>query len=303
MLVLFLAHLVRQIRVEFMLATVRAESSETALATLRRVETADRNESCRAGGEPELTSEGATRGEAGANHVLAPRSGFLTGLDEQALLRAAVAHDMVIALDAYPGCFLVEGTPIGRYWPGGHADVDADDLTGRIRNAVRTGPERTEAQDIGYGLRQLTDVAVKALSPGINDPTTAVHAMNHVGVLLCQLATLDLTPLVMRDDRHRMRVVLDRPDFGSLLDLAFTQPRRYGAADPVVLGHLLRLLADLAWHCRDEQKAQVTIQLERLIATTTAQDFHPTESARLQDLATDVRSALAGSWASRAVQA
>ena len=167
----------------------------------------------------------------------------------------------------------------------------------------RTGVERTETQDLGYGLRQLTDVAVKALSPGINDPTTAVHAISHICVLLCELVTLDLTPHVVHDDQGHVRLVLRRPDYGVLLDLALTQPRRYGAADPLVLARLFTLLSELAWQCRPSHHALIAAQLSRLVATVSAQDFHPTEAAHLHELAAHVEGVLAGTWTPLPAQA
>lgn len=91
--------------------------------------------------------------------------------------------------------------------------------------------------------------------------------------------------------------MLRRPDLGTLLDLALTQPRRYGAADPLVLARLFTLLAELAWHSRAGQHALVATQLERLVATADAQNFDPTEATCLRDLADHVRRALTGAWA------
>lgn len=310
MLVLFLAHLTRQIRVESMLATVRADASATALATLHAFEAAPGADEGhtdagvafqppRIGNGEWFTAEAARSGGAAPILIEAPGSGFLTQLDEAALLAAAVEHDLVILIDSYPGCFLVEGTPVGQYWPRAQRDPGDDhrhDLRRRIRDAVHINDERTESQDIGYGLRQLTDVAVRALSPGINDPTTAIHALNHTCVLLCELAGLDLDPHVVNDDQDRVRLVLRRPDLATLLDLALTQPRRYGAADPFVLGRLFTILAELAWHCRASQRPLIALQLERLVATASAQDFDPTEAAGLHELATHVGAALNGNW-------
>lgn len=90
-----------------------------------------------------------------------------------------------------------------------------DRLQDQVAHAVRVGYERTAAQDVGYGLRQLTDVANKALSPGINDPTTAVHALAHISALLCELGDRDLSPVVLRDQNGRVRGVLQRPAWAS----------------------------------------------------------------------------------------
>ncbi|MCZ9336275.1 DUF2254 domain-containing protein, partial [Streptomyces sp. TRM76130] len=118
-------------------------------------------------------------------------SGFFTSVDEAALLRAAVEADAVLLVERHPGSPLVAATPVGAAWPRTGRPFCPDTwarLSERVSRAVRTGPERTELQDVAFGLRQLTDIAVKALSPGINDPTTAVHALSHSAALLCELA-------------------------------------------------------------------------------------------------------------------
>lgn len=136
------------------------------------------------------------------------------------------------------------------------------------------------AINVGYGLRQLTDVANKALSPGINDPTTAVHALGQISAILCQLASRDLRCIVLRDDHDRVRVVLRRSNLADLLDVAITQPRRYGSSDPQVMERLFRLLEELAWHVDDA--SPVREQLERLRSTVARTDFDATERAQLQ---------------------
>jgi uncharacterized membrane protein len=134
---------------------------------------------------------------------------------------------------------------------------------------------------VGYGLRQLTDVANKALSPGINDPTTAVHALSHISALLCQLARRDLGARLLRDPDDHFRVVLHRPDLARLLDLSITQPRRYGASDPQVMTRLFQLLEDLAYHTEDN--APIRAQLDRLAAAVMRSDFDDTELAQLSE--------------------
>ena len=159
-----------------------------------------------------------------------------------------------------------------------------------------TGFERTAVQDVGFALRQLTDVATKALSPGINDPTTAVFALGHSAALLCELAGRDLAPRVLRDEDDRVRVVLHRPTLADLVDLAVAQPRRYGAADASVLTRLFVLLRELAWCVAPDQHQVITGQLARLQATAAGQDFDDHENRQLAELAQQVRDAVHGRW-------
>ena len=286
-LVVFLAHLAKQIRVETMLVNVHQDATQT----LRRIlppGDAD-NPSARI---PEPPPDAAT--------VPAPASGFLVWLDEPALLAAAREASAVLMIHRAPGNSLVAGTPIGVAWPlaGHYFDEEVlAELRHRAAEAVHTGPERTAAQDVGFGLRQLTDVATKALSPGINDPTTAIHAIGHSSALLVELAARDLAPRVLHDQDHTVRVVLHRSAFADLLDTAISQPRRYGAADPAVLTRLLWLLREVAWNAKlPEQRQAVAGQLARINATIGQQQFDATETNELSRLSDQVTQALAGDW-------
>ncbi len=282
-LVVFLAHLVRQIRVETVLRDVHKDASATLRSTLRQIDPSpDKPQHV-----PQTPPEALT--------LVSPGSGFLILIDEQELLRICVDLDVIVVLDTCIGSSLVEGSPVGSAWTASGAVADEDLrnwLQQRLAQAIHTGFERTAVQDIAHGLRQLTDVANKALSPGINDPTTAVHTLGHISALLCELAGYDLSPVLLPDDDKRIRVVLHRPDLENLVDVAITQPRRYGASDPQVMRRLFQLLAELAWHCRPEQRHVVHAQLERLLATVRVQDFDTHEVAQLNVAADVVRKAL-----------
>ena len=254
-LVLFLAHLAREIRVDSLLRAVPAEASSTA----DRLVAALRGD----GAEP---VPAVPARPASAIRLVAAGSGFVVGLDHVRLLETARRTDAVIVLDCSAGAALVAGTPIGWAWPlraeGPLATDAAAELREGVRAAIRTGFERTPSEDLGLGLRQLTDVAVKALSPGINDPTTAVDALNHCAVFLCELDPDDLGLWAHRDDDGRARVVFPLPSYAALLDLALDQPRRYGGNDPEVLLAVLALLRAVAWR-RPAAAAHVRSQLER----------------------------------------
>ncbi len=284
-LVLFLAHLVRQIRVETLLDKVAHESRET----LRRVMDDDVPRNQRLPEPP-----------AGPSLLTCTLSGFLTGVDERSLLAIALELDVVVRLDLSPGDAQAAGTPVGLAWSISTEPLSGDRLGALedgFRGAVSIGQERTSGQDIGFGLRQVTDVATRALSPGINDPTTAVHALVASTDLLCGMVALDPGPRTVYDDQRRARVVVPYPDLTELLDLAVSQPRRYGASDPAVLAALFSLLRQVAWSTDDPAHHRaVSEQLERLRETAGRHDVDSVEEARLQHLARQVEDALAGGW-------
>ncbi|EME64069.1 hypothetical protein G352_13657 [Rhodococcus ruber BKS 20-38] len=282
-LVLFLGHLVRQIRVEAVLEQVRADTCETATRLLP----ADRQD------RPALPVPPPS-----PHYVEAASSGFLVELDEHALLAAAEQAEAVVWVSRPVGSPALAGTPVASWWsprPQPLTEDEARRLCVRVRGALRTGSERTAVQDIGYGLRQLTDVVVRALSPGINDPTTAVHGLVSCTAVLGDLLDRRLGPYPLCDEHGRVRVVLARPTFAELLDLVCTQPRLYGADDPAVLDALLSMLRELAWKATTaQQRAAITDQLGRLQKHIAGHDA--ANRAQFDDLARRVGQALEGRW-------
>ncbi|WP_457963396.1 DUF2254 domain-containing protein [Arthrobacter sp. D1-29] len=199
-LVLFLAHLTREIRVETIMRRVNVETQ----ATIERVFPQDRP----------LLQSGPPEPD-GALLVRATHSGFLTSVDKDALLGSAVEAGAVVRMDCQPGSSLVEGVPFATAWPLSKGRTFSPETTADLQMAINasisTGFERTNVQDVGFGFRQLVDVAVRALSPGINDPTTAVHIIGHLSVLLCRLVDRNPGPEELLDDEGRVRVVLALP--------------------------------------------------------------------------------------------
>ena len=247
-LALFLAHLARKIRV----ATIRDVHSEVDRTMPDECWTSGRQPGA-AGPSPDLPPRLPGDASQWQEALLcATSSGVLLSVDEEALITAARDAGAVDRLEVLPGGSVVEGTPIARARgvEGRHLDEPArQELERRVGAAVSTGFERTDGQDVAFGLRQLVDVTVKALSPGINDPTTAVEGLGHVAALLRQFAGRDLGPRVLRDEADTPWVVLARPGLPELLDLAVAQPCRYGADEPQVLARLLELLRQVAWTC------------------------------------------------------
>ena len=285
-LVLFLAHLAREIRVETMVRSVHRHASESARRIL--------------GERAEVPAdEVLDRPDTGVALIVATESGFLVDVDEAGLLRLAVEHDVVVLVDQLPGGFCAAGTPIGGLWhQDGREVADADRLAVDLGACLIEGVERTDAQDFTFGLRQLMDVSAKALSTGVNDPTTAIHALGHTSALLCEFAGRDLGSKIMRENGSgRIRVVLTRPDLPQLIDLAVSEPRRYGASDPTVLARLFLLLREVAWVVREQQdRDAVARQLDRLRRTVSEQDFDDAELSALGTLGGQVEESLAGTW-------
>jgi uncharacterized membrane protein len=228
----------------------------------------------------------------------------LTSIDEEALLQAAQETGTVVRIEREPGSSLIEGVPFARAWklasgraPGaGEPGAEEAAALGKLVNAaVATGFERTNVQDVAFGFRQLVDVAARAMSPGINDPTTAVHVLGHLSSLLCCLVDRNPGPRMMTDDDGgRVRVVLMLPGVEELLDLAVSQPRLYGAKDPMVAIRLLDLLREVAWCDKGRRyRAAVALQLDQVRNAIESAPFEQAERTRLIEAANETAALLA----------
>lgn len=286
-LVFFLAHLVQTIRVESMLRAVHQDAQATANRELDEAQTVP-------------VSLESMRPQGPSRALIASTSGFLVGVREDDLKEAALRAGIQVVIDVLPGDSIVAGTPVGAVWTldPGEGPI-GEDILDSLASSLVAGFERTSVQDVSLGLRQLTDVAVKALSPGINDPTTAIHALSHSSALLCGLVQRDLGPRVLRDDEGRVLVVLARPDLASLLHLALDQPARYGMSDPEVLARLLTLLREVAWVGAPHQHPEVKDALSRLMTLVDRADMIPEDRTRLVVGASRVDQAIDGRWEGR----
>jgi uncharacterized membrane protein len=222
----------------------------------------------------------------------ARKSGFVRQVDVDELVERVRRHDALVWLVARPGDHVVRGTPLAMLWSPRSAE--ADELADAVRDAVVVGYERTVEQDAAFGFRQLEDIAVKALSPGINDPVTAAHSIGHMADLLVQLVNCRLGPTLHFDEDGNPRAVVPDRDLRYYLDLACGQVRRYGDREPTVLLALLRMLRDVAISARDEnQRGELHRQL-CLVLTARSPSLQAEESRLLDQLADQVRAALEG---------
>ena len=287
-LTLFLAHLARQLRVETVLQQVHRETSRT-IEFVRSTST-----------EGAMSVPEGIR-PATVYFALARGSGFVRGVDRARLLELAVKHDLVIEEEYPAGHHVVESTPIARWWPRdvlSHPTEEDIEARGReIAASFSLAYERTASQDIGFGIRQLTDIAVRALSPGVNDPTTAVHALGHVSAVLGDLAELPPQAVALEDDDGSVRVLLCTHNFGELLRTALEQPRRYGSGDPDVAERLHQLIREVAFRARlADDRAALRAELALLGTSVADADYYPAKRDYFADLAERCRAALDGTW-------
>lgn len=172
--------------------------------------------------------------------VRSTRDGWIQSIDEKAFA-AAASEGSVLRIDVRVGTFVVDRTPLCTIWP---VPDDCDEVAAQTRRAFIVGRERTMWEDVTFGVLQLVDIALRALSTGVNDPTTADDAMGGIGGVLADLLHRDLPPRVRYVDGRRVYRPHDLVAT-AYIDLAFEQIRVAGASQPAVCVALLNTLARL----------------------------------------------------------
>ncbi len=173
-----------------------------------------------------------------AHIVRFDRAGWVQQIDTDALV-ACLADETTAWVLAYPGRYAIPGAPLCAL-SAAPEDIEATEQA--ILGTVSTGNTRTVQQDISFGLRQMADVALKALSTGINDPTTAQDSIFHSAAILAELLRRDPPPRELRGERDRRVVLVEQPNGDDLVRLAFGELRRAAATQPTVCIYLLEAL-------------------------------------------------------------
>jgi uncharacterized membrane protein len=167
-------------------------------------------------------------------------SGVLVTVDEEQLFACARKAGVTLALRPLVGDFVPHGDTLFEVWgEASRLDVEA------LLASLRIGPERTLQQDTAFGIRQLVDIAERALSPGINDPTTAVQAIDQVHDLLRRMVGRRFPSPARKDEEGTLRLICPRPDWNAYVRLAVDEVRRYGEGSLQIARRLRFLLEDL----------------------------------------------------------
>ncbi len=199
-----------------------------------------------------------------AHVVRFDRSGWVQQIDAKALLNA-LPEGATAWVHTYAGRYAIPGAPVCEL---SVAPDDGDETNRRIIDAISIGDTRTMQQDMSFGLRQIADVALKALSPGVNDPTTAQDSIFHLTAVLAELLRRDPPARERTDDRHRRVVLVQQPDADDLVRLAFDELRRAAASQPAVCIYLLEALHLLDESLRAQQlpsRTAVLLDQARLV--------------------------------------
>jgi uncharacterized membrane protein len=218
-------------------------------------------------------------------------AGFLRNIDERALLDGLPDGVTFARVPTQVGDFMFEGGVLIELWsrtllPQGECDG--------LVAAFTIGNERSLSQDVLFGIRQLVDIALKALSPGINDPTTAENCLAHLGDTVAQLAERPFPAAWRYAPQSQTVVLLNRPDFSQIVDAAFGQIRREAANDIHVTLYLIAVLRQIGGRITMAGRgAAIHAQLDAIDAVLDEQSFAPGDRQRIAIAIVDARNSVA----------
>lgn len=179
--------------------------------------------------------------------VQAARSGYIQVIDGERLLSLAKKQACLIEIFYRPGEFLVRDMPFARIF---HGEELPEEVPTAIRNSLILGRMRTSMQDVEFAIHQLVEIAAKALSPGINDPYTAIACIDYLTATLSHLSTVRFPSGPRFDEEEQLRLMAKPYTFAGMMDAAFFQIRQYGEGNPAVLIRLMEALVTIGGSAR-----------------------------------------------------
>ena len=177
-----------------------------------------------------------------ARPVLAGGNGYLEYLDSKGLLKIARKHDLVLRVEYRPGNFVSERMTLLYAWP---AERVGDEVAGHLRGTFAWGRQRTQVQDALFLVNELVEIAGRALSPGVNDPFTAISCLDWLGSALANLAHCDFPKAHRYDEEGRLRIIARPLTFEDFTGAAFDQLRPYARADRNAALHMMKTIGEV----------------------------------------------------------
>jgi len=230
MLVYFVHHVSSSIQASHIVGTI-SEDMQQAIPRLFPSEAA------------QPADESTARPYADQSQIAVPvrMSGYLQSVDTDDLIELAQKRNLFLEVTLKPGDHIVEGASLVQVSPSRLCEEDE----GRIREAFIIGSARTPTQDIRYQFQQLTDVIVRALSPGINDTFTAINGIDELATGLTLLARRPRPAELRQDAAGAPRLFVPRPQLSNLLISTIGHIAIYAATDPFVMDRLRRVLGSV----------------------------------------------------------
>lgn len=211
--------------------------------------------------------------------VPAPRAGYVQRVDEDRLFELGRRARLVIGMEPSIGDYVLQGRPLASV-RSADGRIDAA-IEAAIQRAFVLGPERTPDQDVEFGIVQISDIAIRALSPALNDPTTAVRCINRLAQILGEFGARR-APKPRRTRDGRVTFVASYTTFERAVKVAFDDIRHFGAGIPLVAGHLLDTLTELVTMVPAPRQAPLVAQARAVLHSARESITNPQDRADVE---------------------
>lgn len=189
-------------------------------------------------------------------------AGYLQYTDSETLMELVCEHDALIRLFHRPGSFLVEGEQIAVYYSNEEPEKG---LVKEISEQFILGNTKTSQQDLEFSIHQMVEIACRALSPGVNDPYTAVACIDNLTATLCYLAQAKFPSKYRIDSNNELRVVAEVLDFEGVTDVAFNQIRQFSGGSTSVIIRMMTALKTILDHVKNEGRKKAVIKHAEMV--------------------------------------
>ena len=210
--------------------------------------------------------------------VLAESGGYLQAVDEGVLwnLEPEGAAELNIRMEVCIGDFILPGALLASVWPQREASAE---LARGVRDAFICGPERNLRQDLEFAILELLDIAVKALSPSVNDPTTALNALDRVSEVLVHMGRREPPPLWRKAPERPIFLLAKPQTFERAVNMVFDQLRHFGGGSPTMASHMIEVLSRVAALVPEDRRPVLDRQLRAVLRASRAKIEDPASQA------------------------
>jgi len=211
--------------------------------------------------------------------VRCKRSGYLQSVDGDGLLSIAQENDCITILYHRPGDYLVQNMVLCEVFCNEECSEEIHD---KILDNFIIGKIRTPLQDAEFSIRQMVEVASRALSPGVNDPNTAIACIDNLTSVMCYLTGVKFPTPYRYDSDNKLRVIADNHTFAGMLNAAFNQIRQYAEGSPSVMIRLLEAMISINSFARTSNQKKQIAQHAKMVMKAAERTFH--ENRDMEDM-------------------
>lgn len=204
-------------------------------------------------------------------HVIeASKSGYVQYIDSESMIRIACEYDILIQLNFRAGEFIVKKFALGTIYTDNKID---DEQINKIRDQLIIGKTRTPQQDAEYAIHQMVEIAARALSPGVNDPYTAIACIDNLTSTMCYLSTVKFPSKQRSDDDGKLRLIQETLSYNGMLNASFNQIRQYAKGNPSVVIRLMEALTTINKYIKQPDYKEVVQKHATMVMNMAKETF------------------------------